>query len=49
MGVNLVIYAIKRRAGMDAREAEDAANDFGRPPIGEGKEEQVRFFIRFRT
>ncbi|KAJ8696157.1 hypothetical protein PTI98_006045 [Pleurotus ostreatus] len=41
MGVNLVIYAIKRRAGMDAREAEDTANDFGRPPIGEGKEEQA--------
>ncbi|KAG5221420.1 DUF747-domain-containing protein [Salix suchowensis] len=30
-----------RRAGMDAREAEDTANDFGRPPIGEGKEEQA--------
>ena len=26
---------------MDAREAEDVINDFGRDPIGEGKEEQI--------
>ena len=26
---------------MEDREAEDAVNDFGRDPIGEGKEEQV--------
>jgi hypothetical protein len=26
---------------MEAREAEDAINDFGRDPIGEGKEEQI--------
>lgn len=26
---------------MEAREAADAVNDFGRDPIGEGKEEQV--------
>jgi hypothetical protein len=42
MGVNLVSYATRRHAGMEAREKEDAANDFGRNPIGEGKEEQVR-------
>jgi hypothetical protein len=41
MGVNLVSYATKRKAGMEAREAEDAINDFGRDPIGEGREEQV--------
>jgi hypothetical protein len=42
MGVNLVSYATRRRAGMEAREQEDAVNDYGRDPIGEGKEEQVR-------
>jgi len=26
---------------MEAREAADVVNDFGRDPIGEGKEEQV--------
>ncbi|KAF8514240.1 eukaryotic membrane protein family-domain-containing protein [Hysterangium stoloniferum] len=41
LGVHLVSYAFHRRAGMDAREAEDAINDFGRDPIGEGKEEQI--------
>ncbi|KII92363.1 hypothetical protein PLICRDRAFT_103879 [Plicaturopsis crispa FD-325 SS-3] len=41
MGVNLVSYATKRRAGMEAREAQDVINDFGRDPIGEGKEEQI--------
>lgn len=41
MGVNLVSYAARRRAGMEARAAQDAVNDFGRVPIGEGKEEQV--------
>jgi hypothetical protein len=41
MGVNLISYATRRRAGMDAREAEDVINDFGRDPIGEGKEEQI--------
>jgi len=39
--VNLLGYATRRRAGMEAREAADAVNDFGRDPIGEGKEEQV--------
>lgn len=42
LGVNLVSYATRRRAGMEAREAEDRVNDFGRDPIGEGKDEQVR-------
>ena len=41
IGVNLVGYATRRRAGMEEREAADAVNDFGRDPIGEGKEEQV--------
>lgn len=45
MGVNLVSYASRRRAGMEDREAEDAINDFGRDPIGEGKEEQVCLFL----
>ena len=33
---------------MEAREVADVVNDFGRDPIGEGKEEQVGFrFISF--
>jgi hypothetical protein len=43
MGVNLVSYATRRGAGMEAREAADVVNDFGRDPIGEGQEERVRF------
>lgn len=42
LGVNLISYATRRKEGMEARAAEDAINDFGRDPIGEGKEEQVR-------
>jgi hypothetical protein len=41
LGVNLISYATRRRDGMEARAAEDAINDFGRDPVGEGKEEQV--------
>lgn len=41
LGVNLVSYATQRRAGMESRAVADAVNDFGRDPIGEGKEEQV--------
>ncbi|KAG7091061.1 hypothetical protein E1B28_010118 [Marasmius oreades] len=41
IGVNLVSYATRRRAGMEATEAADRINDFGRDPIGEGKEEQI--------
>lgn len=44
MGVNLVSYATRRRASMEVREEEDKINDFGRDPIGEGKEERVRPF-----
>lgn len=43
LGVNLVSYATQRRAGMESRAVADAVNDFGRDPIGEGKEEQVRY------
>ena len=35
-------YATHRRSGMEARQAADVVNDFGRDPIGEGKEEQVQ-------
>jgi hypothetical protein len=45
LGVNLVSYAAQRRAGMEARAAADVVNNFGRNPIGEGKEEQVRFLF----
>ena len=41
VGVNLLSYATRRRAGMDARAAADSVNDYGRDPIGEGKEEKV--------
>lgn len=47
MGVNLVSYASRRRAGMEAREEEDKINDFGRDPIGEGQEERVRSFTSY--
>ncbi|KAH9942279.1 eukaryotic membrane protein family-domain-containing protein [Epithele typhae] len=40
LGVQLVTYATRRRAGMEAREDVDKINDFGRDPIGEGKEEK---------
>ncbi|KAF8844733.1 DUF747-domain-containing protein [Paxillus ammoniavirescens] len=40
LGVNLISYASKRRAGMEARAAADVINDFGRDPIGEGREER---------
>lgn len=45
MGVNLLSYATRRRVNMDARAAADVVNDFGRDPIGEGKEEQVRHLL----
>lgn len=41
LGVQLLSYATRRRAGMEAREAADVVNDFGRNSIGEGKEEQA--------
>ncbi|KAH7888817.1 eukaryotic membrane protein family-domain-containing protein [Phlebopus sp. FC_14] len=40
LGVNLISYATRRRAGMEARAAADIINDFGRDPIGEGREER---------
>lgn len=40
IGVQLLSYATRRRAGMEARAAADVVNDFGRDPIGEGKEER---------
>ncbi|KAI0812804.1 eukaryotic membrane protein family-domain-containing protein [Irpex lacteus] len=40
MGIQLLSYATRRRAGMEGRAAADVVNDFGRDPIGEGKEEQ---------
>ncbi|EAU91148.2 DUF747 family protein [Coprinopsis cinerea okayama7 len=40
VGINLISFATRRRAGMEAREAADVVNDFGRDPIGEGKEER---------
>jgi hypothetical protein len=43
MGVNLVSYATRRGAGVEAREAADVVNDFGRDPIGEAQEERVSF------
>jgi hypothetical protein len=47
MGVYLVSYATRRRAGMEAREAEDVVNDYGRDPIGEGQEERVSHIFTF--
>ncbi|KAI0655987.1 eukaryotic membrane protein family-domain-containing protein [Cubamyces menziesii] len=41
LGIYLLTYATRRRAGMEAREEADKINDFGRNPIGEGKEEQA--------
>jgi len=40
IGINLLAYASRRRAGVAAREAADAVNDWGRDPIGEGEEEK---------
>ncbi|KAG2132450.1 DUF747-domain-containing protein [Suillus bovinus] len=40
LGVNLISYASRRREGMEARATADTINDFGRDPIGEGKEER---------
>ncbi len=41
MGVSLISYATRRQPGMEARAEEDRINDFGRDPIGEGKDERV--------
>jgi hypothetical protein len=43
LGVNLLVYATSRKKYMDARVQDDEdVNKFGRNPIGEGKDEQVR-------
>ncbi|GFZ42864.1 hypothetical protein JCM24511_00582 [Saitozyma sp. JCM 24511] len=39
LGLSLLSYSALRQAGMEEREAEDAVNDFGRPAVGESKEE----------
>ncbi|KAL7419760.1 hypothetical protein Q5752_005676 [Cryptotrichosporon argae] len=39
LGLSLLSYAVRRQAGMEQREAEDAVNDFARHGIGESKEE----------
>ncbi|KAI0829700.1 DUF747-domain-containing protein [Trametes gibbosa] len=41
LGMYLLTYATRRRAGMEAREEYDKINDFGRNPVGEGKDEQT--------
>ncbi|KAF8335752.1 eukaryotic membrane protein family-domain-containing protein [Cantharellus anzutake] len=42
IGINLLIYASKRAQGMERRAEEDEqVNAYGRPPIGEGKQEQA--------
>lgn len=46
IGVNLVSFANRRRASMEAREEGDKVNDFGRDPIGEGREERVSAALR---
>lgn len=48
LGVHLLTYATRRRAGMEAREQADRVNDFGRDPVGEGKEEQVHISSLWR-
>jgi hypothetical protein len=42
LGLGLLSFSALRQTGMDAREAEDAVNDFGRAAVGETKEETVR-------
>ncbi|PFH52090.1 hypothetical protein AMATHDRAFT_74569 [Amanita thiersii Skay4041] len=41
VGVNLLSFATRRYEGMEARSTADTINDFGRDPIGEGKEERM--------
>ncbi|TFK20924.1 DUF747 family protein [Coprinopsis marcescibilis] len=40
VGINLISFATRRKIGMEEREKADIVNDFGRDPIGEGKEER---------
>ncbi|WVQ94316.1 hypothetical protein IAU59_001395 [Kwoniella sp. CBS 9459] len=39
LGLALLGFSAMRQEGMEAREAEDTVNDFGRAPVGESKEE----------
>jgi hypothetical protein len=42
IGINLLNYATRRMEGMERRAREDdAVNNYERPPIGEGEQEQV--------
>jgi hypothetical protein len=41
LGLGLLSFAAVRRNGMEEREREDEVNDFGRPAVGESKEESV--------
>jgi hypothetical protein len=41
LGLGLLSFAAVRRSGMEMREKEDEANDFGRSAVGESKEESV--------
>ena len=41
LGLSLLSFSALRQAGMDARESEDAVNDFGRSAVGESKGETV--------
>lgn len=51
LGLGLLSFSALRQEGMDAREAEDAVNDFGRSAVGESKEETVSpcFLIDMRS
>jgi hypothetical protein len=45
IGLQLVVFAIRRQETTRARELEDAVNDYGRPPIGETQEEKVSQYL----
>ncbi|KAI0046067.1 DUF747-domain-containing protein [Auriscalpium vulgare] len=49
MGVALLGYATRRQSEMEAREAADVVNDFGRDPIGEGLEERQKYNRELKT
>ncbi|WVR04077.1 hypothetical protein IAU60_001076 [Kwoniella sp. DSM 27419] len=53
LGLALLSFSAMRQEGMEAREAEDVVNDFGRAPVGESKEEtdynkQTRQYLSHR-
>ena len=49
LGLLLLSYSTMRRAGMDAREARDVVNDFGREPVGQSAQETVSLVSRTVT